>query len=296
MELEQVYEEVFGKLTSWGETAVEMLPNVLVAVVVVVAFWLVAGLASKTTDRALQRTNTHRAARSLISRFTRIAIAVAGVVVALGVLNLDKALASILAGAGIVGLALGFAFQDLAGNLISGIGLAVNQRWPFKIGDIVETNGVFGIVDEIHLRTSIIRTLDDKMVVVPNRQIFQSAVVNFTAAGTRRVDVTCGVSYGDDLEKVKGVVEAAIGDLPARNESKGVEVFFEEFGGSSINFVARFWVDYEKHTDYLGARSDAVIAIKKAFDENGITIPFPIRTLDFGIVGGERLADVLRDS
>jgi small conductance mechanosensitive channel len=201
-----------------------------------------------------------------------------------------------LAGAGIVGLALGFAFQDLAGNLISGIGLAVNQRWPFKIGDIIETNGVFGEVDEIHLRTSIIRTLDDKMVVVPNREIFQNAVVNFSAAGTRRVDVTCGVSYGDDLEKVKSVVERTIRDLPARSRSKEAEVFFEEFGESSINFVARFWVDYEKHTDYLGARSDAVMAIKRAFADHDITIPVPIRTLDFGIRGGERLADVLRDS
>lgn len=292
MELDQIYEEVVGKLTSWANTFAEMLPNLLVAILVVVLFWVIARFACAAAERALERVNTHTAARQLISSFLRVGILIAGVVVALGVLNLDKALASILAGAGIAGLAIGFAFQDLAGNIISGIGLAVNQKWPFKIGDIIETNDVFGVVDEIHLRTSIIRTLDAKMVVIPNKQIYQSPVVNYSVSGTRRVDVSCGVSYGDDLEKVKKVVKAALSGLSTRDTSKGVEVFFEEFGGSSINFVGRFWVDYERNPDFLDARSDAIIAIKRAFDENDIMIPFPIRTLDFGIRGGKPLAEV----
>jgi small conductance mechanosensitive channel len=296
MELDQVYEEVLGKLTSWGNTFAEMLPNMLVAILVVVLFWVIARFACSAAERALERVNTHTAARQLISNFLRVGILIAGVVVALGVLNLDKALASILAGAGIAGLAIGFAFQDLAGNIISGIGLAVNQKWPFKIGDIIETNGVFGVVDQIHLRTSIIRTLDAKMVVIPNKQIYQSPVVNYSVAGTRRVDVSCGVSYGDDLEKVKKVVGEALSGLSTRDTSKDVEVFFEEFGGSSINFIGRFWVDYKRHPDFLDARSDAIIAIKRAFDENDIMIPFPIRTLDFGIRGGEKLEEMLAKS
>ncbi len=296
MELDQVYEEVGGKLTSWANTFAEMLPNLLVAILVVVLFWVVARFACSAAERALERVNTHAAARQLISNFLRVGILIAGVVVALGVLNLDKALASILAGAGIAGLAIGFAFQDLAGNIISGIGLAVNQKWPFKIGDIIETNGVFGVVDQIHLRTSIIRTLDAKMVVIPNKQIYQSPVVNYSVAGTRRVDVSCGISYGDDLEKVKKVVKEALSGLSTRDTSKDVEVFFEEFGGSSINFIGRFWVDYKRHPDFLDARSDAIIAIKRAFDENDIMIPFPIRTLDFGIRGGEKLEEMLPKS
>ncbi len=296
MELDQVYEEVLGKLTSWGNTFAEMLPNLLVAILVIVIFWVIARFACSAADRALQRVNTHTAARQLISSFLRVGILIAGVVVALGVLNLDKALASILAGAGIAGLAIGFAFQDLAGNIISGIGLAVNQKWPFKIGDIIETNDVFGVVDQIHLRTSIIRTLDAKMVVIPNKQIYQSPVVNYSVSGTRRIDVSCGVSYGDDLGKVKKVVEEALSGLSMRDSSKDVEVFFEEFGASSINFVGRFWVDYKRHPDALDARSAAIMAIKRAFGENDIMIPFPIRTLDFGIRGGEKLEEMLRKS
>jgi small conductance mechanosensitive channel len=291
--LERVYEHVVGKLSTWAETFGEMLPNIIVALLVLGLFWLGARLAGGAIDRALRRFNTHQAARDLVSRIVSIGISLAGLIVALGVMNLDKALASILAGAGIVGLALGFAFQDLAGNLISGIGLAIHQTWPFKIGDVVETNDVFGVVEKIYLRTSIIRALDGKMAVIPNKQIYQNKVINYSASGTRRVDLECGVSYGDDLDKVKRVVLHALNQIEARDSSRAVEMFFSSFGSSSIDLVARFWVDYEKHSDFLDARSAAVLAIKKAFADNDIVIPFPIRTLDFGIRGGKPLADAL---
>ncbi|MGB5811389.1 MAG: mechanosensitive ion channel [Polyangiales bacterium] len=301
MEFDEVYSDVVDKLTTWADTLASMLPNLMVAILVIVVFWFIARLTASATNRTLKRAHTHEAARGLISRFVRIGVLVAGVVVALGVLNLDKALASILAGAGILGLALGFAFQDLAGNLISGIGLAVNQKWPFKIGDIVETNDIFGTVDKIHLRTSIIKTLDGKVVVIPNKTIYQNAVINHTSSGHRRVDVVCGVSYGDDLNTVRKVATEALNGLSERDISRDVEVYFEAFGDSSINFVGRFWIEYERHPDFLSAKSNAIVALKEAFDGNDIMIPFPIRTLDFGIRGGEPLAEAfpssaLRDS
>jgi small conductance mechanosensitive channel len=268
-----------------------MLPNIIVALLALALFWLLARVACSASDRALRRFDTHEAARDLISRIVRIGVLLAGVVVALGVMNLDKALASILAGAGIVGLALGFAFQDLAGNLISGVGLAIHQRWPFKIGDVVETNDVFGVVEKIYLRTSIIRMLDGKTAVIPNKQIYQNKVLNHSASGTRRVDLACGVSYGDDLEKVRQVVMDTLASIEPRDRSRDVEVFFTGFGSSSIDLVGRFWVDYEKQPDFLDAQSRAIMAVKKAFDANDIVIPFPIRTLDFGIRGGKPLAE-----
>jgi small conductance mechanosensitive channel len=293
MQLDQVYEDVVAKLSAWAETFGEMLPNMIVALLVMGGFWVAARFACSASDRALRRFDTHQAARDLVSRIIRIAVLLVGFVVALGVMNLDKALASILAGAGIVGLAVGFAFQDLAGNIISGVGLAVHQKWPFKIGDVVETNDVFGIVERIYLRTSIIRTLDGKMVVIPNKQIYQNKVVNYSVSGQRRVELECGVSYGDDLPKVKRVVAEALAGITARDPSRDAEVFFTGFGSSSINLVGRFWVDYEKQPDFLEAQSDAVVAVKQAFDANDIVIPFPIRTLDFGIRGGRSLDEAL---
>jgi len=293
MEAQQISNEITGKIAGWGDQLALMLPNIIVAALVIGVFWVFARVACSASDRALRRFETHEAARGLISRLLRIGILLSGFMVALGVMNLDKALGSVLAGAGVVGLAIGFAFQDLAGNLISGVGLAVHQKWPFKIGDLVETNDVFGTVDKIYLRTSIIRTLDGKLVVVPNRQIYQNKVVNYTAAGRRRVDVECGVSYGADLSKVKSIARKALEGVCGLDGSENVQVFFTGFGESSINLVGRFWIDYAKQPDFLDARSEAIIAVKRAFDDNDIVIPFPIRTLDFGIRGGRSLSKEL---
>jgi small conductance mechanosensitive channel len=293
MNLDKLSETLVGKLIGWVEAFVAMLPNFVVAILVVIAFWFASRLVYKLVCRALDRVQTNAAARDLMARILSLAIILIGVVVALGVLNLDKALASVLAGAGIIGLALGFAFQDLASNLISGVGLAMNQRWPFKIGDLVETNDVFGVVKKIQLRTSTIETLDGKTVFLPNRQIYQSTVINHSATGRRRVDVECGISYGDNLEKVASVVKKAIEGLDCRDKSKEVQFFYSGFGDSSINFVAHFWIQYDKQPDFLNAQSDGILALKKAFDEHDIMIPFPIRTLDFGIRGGKTLSQVL---
>lgn len=296
MDLAELHKPLMSKLQSWAEGLVSMLPNLLVALLVLVLFWALARGAHRLSDRALGRAQVHRAARSLVNSFVHLAVIATGIVVALGVLNLDKALASVLAGAGVVGLALGFAFQDLAANIISGVGLAVNRDLPFKIDDIVETNETFGTVRQINLRTSLLTTLDGKQVVIPNKQIYQNKVINWSTNARLRVDVPCGVSYGDDLDKVEAVALQAIEGVSVRDTSRPAELYFEEFASSSVNFVARFWIRYERHTDYMTARSEAVRRIRRAFTEHGITIPFPIRTLDFGIHGGKQLGQVLSDT
>lgn len=293
MDFQTAYERTAEKLRGWLEGFVEMLPNLAVAVLVLLVFWLVAMAAVAATQRALTRLNTRPSIRGLIATVLRISILFTGLMIALGILNLDKALTSILAGAGIVGLALGFAFQDLAANFISGVGLSLHRTHPFKVGDLIETNSVFGTVQQITLRTTDLRTLDGKQITIPNKLIYQDKLTNHSFSGERRIDLLCGISYGDDLEKVRRVSVAAVEGIGNRNRSRPVELYFQEFGDSSINFVVWFWIEFHKQTDYLAAMSEAVMRLKKAFDENDITIPFPIRTLDFGIKGGERLGETL---
>ena len=210
-----------------------------------------------------------------------------GVFIALSILNLDGMVTSLLAGAGIIGLALGFAFQDIASNFISGILLSV--RHPFGIGDIIETNDLFGTVEKLNLRNTVIRTPQGQVIYVPNKVVYENPLMNYTKNGERRIDLSCGVSYGDDLEKARKVALEAIDGLDAKDTSRDVELYYNEFGDSSINFTLRFWIAFEKLPQYWGAQSEAIMALKKAFDENDIMIPFPIRTLDFGIRGGEQL-------
>lgn len=278
-----------AKLTAWGSGFIALLPNLAVALLVLAAFWWLSHLAAKLLNRALDRAGMNKAARGLTCAAARIAVVFGGVMVALGVLNLDKALASILAGAGVLGLALGFAFQDLAANVISGIGLAAGNSHPFKIGDVIETNGILGRVETINIRTTEIATMDGSHVVIPNKLIFQDKLTNFNSTAQRRVELTCGISYGEDLEHVKRVVFESVSKVSSRLLEREVEVFFTGFGDSSINFVARVWVEYHEPADALAARSEAIMGLKQAFDREGILIPFPIRTLDFGIKGGQNL-------
>ena len=202
-----------------------------------------------------------------------------GIFIALSVLKLDKAVTSLLAGAGVLGLALGFAFQDSATNFISGIFMAL--RKPFKIGDIITSSDEMGIVEKMNLRNIIMHSFQGQEIIIPNKEIFQNKIINYTSLGKRRVDITLGVSYDDDLEKAKEIAINSIKALDFVDSSKEVELFYMEFGGSSINFSIRYWINYPDQPGFLAARSQGIIAIKKAFDQNKISIPFPIRTLDF---------------
>ena len=189
-------------------------------------------------------------------------------------------------------MALGFAFQDIASNFIAGITLAFQKQ--FNVGDLVEVNDIFGTVMRIDLRTTTVRTLNGQMVSIPNKDVFLNAVTDYSQLGRRRIELVVGVSYGEDLEKVKDVSLKAIKDLKISLDKEPIDLYFEEFSDSSINFVLRFWTEFKKQPDYLEARSQAIIAIKQAFDREGIVIPFPITTLDFNAKGGKELKAQLK--
>ncbi len=289
--MEEAFDKIYDKLVGWAEALIVMLPNFLLAIVIFCAFYFTGRFVRKSLERPLARIIHTRAILDLLLSMLSLAFVAVGLFVALSVLQLDKAVTSLLAGAGIIGLALGFAFQDIAANFVSGVLIAL--RKPVQIGDLIESNDFFGVVSRINLRSTIIRTMPGQQVHIPNKDIFSKPIVNYSATGRRRVDLDCGISYGDDLEKVKEVTINAIRSIPYLDQSQEVELFYKEFGDSSINFTVRYWISFKKQADYLKAMSDGIMAVKKAYDENGITIPFPIRTLDFGIKGGEKLTEQL---
>lgn len=291
MDFTETFAELADKLAGWGESLILMLPNVVAAVLVVIVAALAARLVQRLLLRTMTRVSSYTQVNSLIGRSGYVIVLLAGVFVALGVLELDKTVTSLLAGAGIIGLALAFAFQDIAANFMAGILLSV--RRPFTVGQVVETNGFFGTVEEVNLRSTILDVPGGQRVIIPNKEVFENPITNFSRTGRRRVELACGVAYGDDLEKAAQVALAAIENVPGRNPQRDVRLFFTDFGDSSINFVVRFWVDFTNQADYLQARHDAIVQLKNAFDENDVTIPFPIRTLDFGVVGGVNLNEVL---
>lgn len=289
--LQEAYKQLLAKLQGWLNATIEMLPNLLLAIVILVVFGLLGKLIRKMVNRLLHKTTDNKTIIDLLETIAGVIIVGIGVFVALGVLQLQGTVTSLLAGAGIIGLAIGFAFQDIAANFISGILLSI--RHPFGKGDIIESNDFYGTVQKINLRNTLIKTPQGQRVYIPNKVVYENPFINYTANYKRRIDISCGVSYGDDLEKAKELAIEAVESLDNYDSGKDVEFFYDEFGGSSINFKIRFWVNFRKNPDFWQARSDAIIAITKKFDENDIMIPFPIRTLDFGIRGGEKLSSML---
>jgi small conductance mechanosensitive channel len=270
------------------------LPNFVVALVVLVASWLAARAIRSLVHRLLHRVSHSDQVNRLVSQTVYVAIVASGLFAALGILGLQKTVASLLAGAGIIGLALGFAFQDIAANLLAGVYLSVKR--PFRHGHLVKTQDFFGIVEGIHLRWTELRTQQGQLVLIPNKQVFENPIMNYTSAGRRRVDLSVGVSYGDDLARVREVAIRALEEVSSRAADRPVELFYEEIGESSIDFTVRFWIPFSQQRDYLAARSEAIERLKRAFDAEGITLPFPTRTLDFAVKGGETLAEALAEA
>ncbi len=278
---------LINKITLWLEQLTSMLPNMVVAVLVLFLFFFLARIAKSISRKVLQKVSDKEAINNLFATIIYLLVLGLGLIMALNVLKLQQTVSSILAGAGIIGLAVGFAFQDITANFISGILLAF--RKPIQVGDIVRVQDFIGKVEKIDLRVTVIRTFQGLHVIIPNKDVLQQPLTNFTKTSDRRIDLEVGVSYAEDLDFVEKVAIEAVAKLPYILPGKEVKLFYNEFGDSSINFTIMVWIEYPDEPGYLQAKSDVIKAIKSAFDENNITIPFPIRTLDFGIKGGEKL-------
>ena len=278
------------ELSGWWEGFVKSLPNLIIALIVLVISILLVNRIKIWVRNGMHRV-THN--QTLIDVGSNIATAVFFLItlfIVISIMGWSEAIKTALGAAGVIGLAIGLALQDPLVNLFSGVMMSVKDY--YKVGDLIKTNGYFGKIASITLRATIIEDLNGEEVVIPNKDIMQNPLVNYSHSGYRRITLDCGVAYGDDLEQAKQIVLDAIKKEVPHAESKPVQVFFTEFGDSSVNFQLRFWRAISAQGDFLGARDEAIIAIKKAFDREGITIPFPIRTLDFGVVGGVPLNEM----
>ncbi len=281
---------ILNKLTAWSEEIIRLLPNIVLSAIILVIGFYFAKIAKKVAHRLIAKVSNNSTLNSLVSSIVYIVFLGITIFTVLSIMKLDKAVTSILAGAGIIGLALAFAFQDIAANFISGV--FISFRRPLHIGDIVKVKDYMGQIEDINLRDTVLRTFQGQLVIIPNKEVFQNPIENYTMLGKRRFDLSVGVSYGEDLERVRDITLKAVSNIENLSEPESTTFFYTEFGDSSINFTLRMWIDTPEQPMYLKVGSDAIINIKKAYDQNDIMIPFPIRTLDFGIKGGTTLTEM----
>ena len=158
---------------------------------------------------------------------------------------------------------------------------------------MIHCEGYSGIIKRIGIRTTELSSFQGQEVIIPNKMLFQNPLVNDSENTYKRIDLNVGVSYGEDLERVRDIAIAAVENIPNINKNKDIDLVYLAFGSSSIDFRIMIWVAFKSQLEFLKSQSEAIIAIKKAFDKEDIMIPFPIRTLDFGIKGGEKLNEIL---
>jgi len=171
---------------------------------------------------------------------------------------------------GAAGLAIGFALQGSLGNFASGVMIIIFR--PYRIGDLVKLAGEVGIVEEIEVFNTIVVTPDNRTIIIPNGQVAAAPIENLSAKGQLRIDLVFGIGYGDDIRKAKEIMTEVVGNDERIIKEQGVQIAVSELGDSSVNFVVRPWVLV---ADYWDVRFEITERIKLAFDENGISIPFP---------------------
>lgn len=277
-------------LDKWGNDTLNYLPNLFLALVVLVAFYFLAKIfrtySLKFYSKIFKQTNE---IAKLVSFAVYIFFLLSGSFIALEVLGLESVLAKLLAGAGIVGIVAGFAFKDIASNAFAG--LLLNIQRPFKGGDWVSIDSNFGTIKEVGWITTSIKTVTGQEVFVPNQLIYNNTFTNYSTFNKRRVVVASGVSYGDDLELVKKVALDEIHKVASLLQEETVDFYFTGIGSSAYNFEIRFWIRFTHQKDYLQARSETIMRLKKRFEQEDISLAYSIMTLDFGVKGGVNIFD-----
>lgn len=241
----------------------------IAAVIFLVGRWF-AKLVVKLMQRVMERAKIDPTLSKFLGSISYALLLVAIVIAALDQIGVDTT--SLLALLGAAGLAVGLAVKDSLSNFSAGVMLIIFR--PFKIGDYIEAGGTAGTVEHIQVFSTILLTPDNREITVPNGAIFSGKIINVSARPTRRIDMIFGIAYTDDLGKARSLIARIMSDDSRILNDPAPTISLAELADSSVNLNVRPWV---KNSDYWGVRSDLLEKIKTAFDQHGISIPFPQR-------------------
>ena len=240
----------------------------LIALVIFLVGRMIARLVTKGLHNVMQSQQVDKILETFVCNLAYWALMIFVIIAAINQIGVQTtSLIAIMAAAG---LAIGLALQGSLANFASGV-LIVMFR-PYRVGDFVEAAGIAGVVLQVQILTTILKTGDNKQIIVPNGQIMGSIITNFSANDTRRVEMTVGVSYDDDLDKVRSTIQDLVNADERILKDPECLIAVSELADSSVNFTVRPWVNT---ADYSSVKFDLTEAIKKRFDKEGISFPFP---------------------
>lgn len=237
--------------------------------ILIIGLWAAKQI-KKITVKLMTRSKIDNTLISFVSSIVHVSLQVFVIIAALE--TLDVKTTSFIAILGAAGLAVGLALQGSLSNFAAGVLMIIFK--PFRVGEVIEGAGVLGVVQEIGIFTTVVDTLDNKKTIVPNAKLTSDNITNYSANNTRRVDLVAGISYGDDIDKARSAITAALAEVSGILESPAPDILVTEMADSSVNFAVRPWC---RPADYWSVYFGVTEAIKKRFDAEDITIPFPQR-------------------
>ncbi|WP_434522434.1 mechanosensitive ion channel family protein [Halorubrum sp. AS12] len=246
-------------------------------VVVVAAYVLYKAVIAPLARRVFDRQGLDEHARRPLQKIVAFVVLFAGVTVGFGAAGYQGFLRSLATIAAAATLAIGFALQDVIKNFVAGVFIYTDK--PFRIGDWIEWQGNSGVVEDISFRVTRVRTFDNELLTVPNHTLTSDVVKNPVAKKTLRLKFVFGIDYEDDVEKATDIIVEEAEKSEAILEDPAPSVRLTELADSYVGLQARIWIDDPSRADFVKARADYVKAVKERFDEEGISIPFPQRTV-----------------
>ena len=264
-------DEVGNRLAQLGDRAFELLPVLAIALLTVAVFAVLAYLL--TRGEALFRWIKNRFVRDMVRHFTRVALIGVGILLALELLDATALVGAALGAAGVVGIAVGFAFRDIIENYLAG--LLLSLRHPFEPNDLVSVDGEEGKVVRLTSRATILLTLAGNHLRIPNSRVFKAVLLNFTQNPLRRIDFEIGIGSAQDLGVAQELAVDALSSMDAILAEPEPLCLIEGLGGSSASLHLYAWLD-QRDTDFFKARSEAIRIVKGAFDDAGIDMRSPI--------------------
>lgn len=255
------------------EKAVAFLPSAVGALVVlIIGLWL-AGRAKHLAERGMRRSGRiDETLGGFLSSLIHYGLIALVLITTLGIFGVPTT--SFAAVIGAAGLAIGLALQGTLGHVASGV-MMLGFR-PFQVGDFVETAGVSGTVKKIGLFTTELSTPDNKMMIIPNGKIFEDVITNYAGYPTRRLDLAFGVSYSDDLDEAMALIRSELDNETRAKKDPAPVIAVNNLGDSSVEIICRVWVE---GGDYFPVKWALIKAVKQRFDKEGVSIPFPCRSI-----------------
>lgn len=262
------FDIIEDKLVRWILFIIRMLPNFILAMLVMALFIILARFVRKVVTKISHRFSKSESISGLTSAVMYTLLIVVGIMISLNILKLDKAVTSLLAGVGIIGLALGFAFQDLTANFISGAFIAFKR--PFDVGHVVETNGFVGTVEDIQLRATKMKTFSGLHVIIPNKDIFQKPIINYSLTDARRIELEFMILNKGDLDALQKSLEQMLQENRTHGLVNGTHVYFSQIEDPKLKLYVSVWTTAIDPNAFMKARNEVIKSVVKILKERQV--------------------------